>query len=145
MKLLTSLSKQTEWMFDHQHQGSNTTLTLMGNAIYCFKFSLNLGWIKYVKGKNKIYSPWASRYLPHGYALTRPNPSILLTCRKMRLTRLWPRYFLTWPEEIFLIRRGKNWKFGIFRGNFQNPDPKQKMADLTQPEQLKNWCDPITT
>jgi len=63
------------------------------------------------------------------------NPSTLLSP-----TRLWPGYFLTRPQEIFF---GAEWKkieiFGIFRGNFPNPNPNHKW--LARPEQQK--IDPI--
>jgi len=49
--------------------------------------------------------------------------------------RLWPEYFLTQPEEIFLTRREKIEKFNIFRGNFPNPNPNHRW--LTQPRLLK--------
>jgi len=64
-----------------------------------------------------------------------------------RLTRLWPGYFLTQPDKIFLIRRAKNWKILWFFGEiFQTqtkdgwPDPNTK--NLTQPENCRggqNW------
>jgi len=56
-----------------------------------------------------------------------------------RPTRLWPGYFLTQPKDIFFDPKGKNWKFGIFRGNFPNPNqrwltqPEQQKIDLTRP------------
>jgi len=57
-----------------------------------------------------------------------------------RLTRLWPRYFLIRPEEIFLTRRVKNWKFDILRGNFPNPNPNHRWLTWPDPTQTtKNW------
>jgi len=59
-----------------------------------------------------------------------------------RLTRLWPGYFLTQLEKIFWPE-GKNWKFGIFRGNFPNPNQRW----LTRPNLTrvkKIWPRPIT-
>jgi len=49
------------------------------------------------------------------------------------MTRLWPGYFLTQPNEI--------WKIWDFIGKFSNTKPKPMMADPTQPEQKK--IDPI--
>jgi len=62
---------------------------------------------------------------------------------------LWPRYFLTQPEEIFLIRRENIEKFDIFRGGiFQiqtqtingwpeptRPDPSHKKLTRRDPGQ----------
>jgi len=55
-----------------------------------------------------------------------PDPSILLTRNP---------YFLTWPDEIFLTRREKNWKIWDFWGKFSKPKPN--MSDQTQSEQQK--------
>jgi len=43
-----------------------------------------------------------------------------------RQTRLWPGYFLTSTQRDFYWPKGKNWKIWHFRGNFPNPNPKQK-------------------
>jgi len=51
------------------------------------------------------------------------------------LTRLWPRYFSTRPEEIFLIRREKIKKFDIFRGNFPNSNTNHKWLTRLDPGQ----------
>jgi len=56
-----------------------------------------------------------------------------------RLTLFWLGYFLTQPDEIFLDPKGKTReKFGIFRGNFPNPNPNHRW--LTRA--TKNWPDP---
>jgi len=67
----------------------------------------------------------------------------------MRLADLWPGYFFTWPYEIFLAQRIKNWKIWNFYGEiFPNP----KVAYPTRAQQQKNdqtpvkyfWPEPIT-
>jgi len=60
-----------------------------------------------------------------------------------RPTRLWPGYFLTRPEEIFLTPREKNWKIWHFYGKFSKFKPKPFW--LTRPNltlATKNWPDP---
>jgi len=49
--------------------------------------------------------------------------------------RLWPRYFLTWPEErFFLTRQYKIWKkWAFLRKIFQI------RRSLTQPKYYPNW------
>jgi len=49
-----------------------------------------------------------------------------------RPTRLWPRYFLIRPYEIFLTQSAKNWKIWLFKVNFPMHKPKQRW--LTQPK-----------
>jgi len=42
-----------------------------------------------------------------------------------RPTHLWPGYFLSQPNDIFLTRRGKKSKnLGLLRGNFPNPNQR---------------------
>jgi len=50
-----------------------------------------------------------------------PDPTRAEFCSK-RLTRLWPGYFLTQPEEIFTTRREKL-KIWHFWGKFSKPKP----------------------
>jgi len=66
-----------------------------------------------------------------------PTQSILLTRSKYEanLSLIW--VLLTWSEEIFFIQRGKNWKFGIFRGNFSNPYPNQRWLTQSDPRYKK--------
>jgi len=62
-----------------------------------------------------------------------------------RPTRLWPGYFLTWPEDIFFDPKWK--KFAIFRGNFPTqtktvnswPNPTQATKNWPDPTQVKNF------
>jgi len=56
-----------------------------------------------------------------------------------RPTRLWSGFFLTQADEIFFIRRAKNWKIWDFKGKFSNAKPKSKMADMTRA--TKTWPD----
>jgi len=58
-----------------------------------------------------------------------------------RLTRLWPGYFLTQPEEIFFHLKGKKIeKIYIFRGNFPNLNSNHKWLTRPDPTQAtKNW------
>jgi len=61
-----------------------------------------------------------------------------------RPTRFWPAYFLTQPNAIF-YQKGKIEKFGIFMGNFPNPevaDPSNQK--MTQPRVKNFWRGPIT-
>jgi len=54
-----------------------------------------------------------------------PDPRILLTCIVYkRPIQLWPGYFLTRPNYIFLTRNTKNWKIWNFWGKFSKPKPK---------------------
>jgi len=60
-----------------------------------------------------------------------------------RPTRLWPGYFLTQPEWIFLTGGKKIEKFGIFRRNFPNSNPNPKWLSQPNPTwATKNWPDP---
>jgi len=56
------------------------------------------------------------------------NRSYFWPAVNKRLTHLWLGYFLTPTQSNFFIRE-KMGKFGIFRGNFQNPNQRW----LTQP------------
>jgi len=53
-----------------------------------------------------------------------------------RLACLWPGYFFTQPQDVFLIRREKIEKFDNF-SKFSKFKPKPKMAYPTQPEPQK--------
>jgi len=66
------------------------------------------------------------------WALTRPNLSILLTRSKYEADRALTRVLFdpTW-WDFFLTRGAKNWKIGIFRGKFLNPNAYQRW--LTRP------------
>jgi len=44
----------------------------------------------------------------------------------------WPN-----PKRFFWPKRKKNEKFGIFRGNFPNPDPNQRCLTLPYPSNKK--------
>jgi len=55
-------------------------------------------------------------------------------------TRIWPGTFLTHPEDIFLARREKIEKLGIFRGNFPKmADPNQATKNLPSPTWAYFW------
>jgi len=43
-----------------------------------------------------------------------PTQAYFWPAENKRLTRLWPGYFLTRPEEIFFVPEGKNWKIWRF-------------------------------
>jgi len=49
-----------------------------------------------------------------------------------RLTRL----FLTWPEEMFLTRRGKNWKILDFQGEIFQTQTKDGWPGPTWPTKI---------
>jgi len=80
-------------------------------------------------GHHSDFSPWPSGFLS----------TITITVIRGPGT-FWPD-----PKKFFLPEGEKFEKFGIVRGNFENPDPNQKMADLTWPEQkidptqLRSW------
>jgi len=62
----------------------------------------------------------------HSWQRKDPSQAYFWPEVNRRPTCLWPGYFLTWPKDIFLIRRGHSWaKFSKFK-------PKPKMADPTQ-------------
>jgi len=91
------------------------------------------GWIRPHLYTQYLSSLWAEQ---QGPAQLEMDPDLTRTyfwppVNKM-LTRLWPGYFLTQPEKIFLPRVEK---FDIFRGNFPNLYPNQRW--LTRPEQQK--------
>jgi len=56
-------------------------------------------------------------------------------------TLFLPGYFLTLPDEIFLTRREKIEKFGIFRGHFPNPQAQTKDGWPEPTRAIKNWPD----
>jgi len=59
-----------------------------------------------------------------------------------RPTRHGPGHFLARPDGIFLIRKEKNKKFGIFRRNFPMLNPNQRWLIWPDPTQAtKNWSD----
>jgi len=64
-----------------------------------------------------------------------PDPSILLTRSKEEANPSLTRVFFNMTQWYFLTWREKIWKFGIFRGNFPNPE----VADPTQPNLNQNF------
>jgi len=63
-----------------------------------------------------------------------------------RPTRLRPGYFPIRPEDIFLIRKQKNWKIWCIRGNFPNSNPNHNLLIWPDPTWVKNfWPGTITT
>jgi len=85
--------------------------------------------------------------IPHPYHKTRDGPwpdptwAYFWPSVYKRPTRLWPRYFLTRPEENFFDSKGKNWKIWRFWGKYSKLKLKLWMADPAQPDptQVKNF------
>jgi len=92
--------------------------------IFCLLFTSMCS----VRDKSTIVSNLL--HLLVGYKLEMAWPKHTFDCSKKEAeTCLWPGYFFSWPQEIFFLSEGE--KFGIFRGNFQNPNPNQRW--LTRP------------
>jgi len=93
-------------------------------------------WASFLFYQNNFYKRWA---------LTRPDPSLLLTrSNNKRPTRLWPGYFLTRPEEIFFAPKGKKLKNLTFLGEIFKIQT-QTINGWPDPTRVKNfWPGPIT-
>jgi len=75
----------------------------------------------------------------------QPDPSLIWSAVNKKPTRLWPWYFLTWPDEIFFYPKGKKLKnLRFLGGNFPTSNPNQRC--LTQPgSSLLGWHSGVIT
>jgi len=94
-------------------------LRVIFSQIYYFSASYTHLWKEWSSGKGmKCLKLFQFR----DGTLPDPTRVYFWTAVKKGPTRLWLRYFLTWPDEIFSIWREKSWNFGEkfsrFRGSW---------------------------